>query len=241
MKINNYIIYSRVSGEKQDCDIQDQMCKDYIEKVERSNKYFLHIIRDPDCTSRLPMHRRPGLQDLRKYCKAGDHIVVFKLDRLSRDILEMVTLYREFKSKGIELLSLNDNTDEFTVNLMAVLAQKERADISIRTKAGLKVIRERGHRVSKIIPYGYYLHEDQKTLMPLKEEQEILEQIFELADQKKTLGEIVNILTDLEIKNRAGNPFHKMSIARFLKSRKEEDTTRYQSRLEQQARLTLSQ
>jgi DNA invertase Pin-like site-specific DNA recombinase len=239
--INSYIIYSRVSGEKQEVEIQDQMCREYIDKIEGGKPYSLQLIRDPDCTSRLPMHKRQGLVELRKYLRSGDRLVVFKLDRISRDIIEMVTLYREFKDKGVTLMSLNDNCDEFTVNLMAVLAQKERADISLRTKAGLKYVKSLGKRTSKIIPYGFYLHEDNETLIPKADEQLVLVKIYEMDDQKKTLGEIVKGLTELGIRNRSGNPFHKMSILRFLKARKEECITDCQSPLEKQARLSLSQ
>lgn len=211
-----YIIYTRVSKEEQDVTTQEQLCKNFIEQIEQGNPYRYQLFSDPDVSSGLPMEKRPGLVAMRKVLRKGDKVVVFKLDRLSRDIIEMVTLYREIKSKSCEIHSLSESTDEFTVGLMGVLAQKERADISLRTKAKLNVKKQRGERISGHLPYGFSLAEDGIQLVPESAEQTVLALMCQLFDEGRSYRLIGKILNSQGYKNRQGNPFQTMSIYRIL-------------------------
>lgn len=95
---------------------------------------------------------RPGLQQALQYARAGDTLVVWRLDRLSRslkDLIEMVTL---LESKGIGLKSLQEAIDtssssgKLIFHIFGALAEFERNLIRERTQAGLQAARARGRK-----------------------------------------------------------------------------------------------
>jgi DNA invertase Pin-like site-specific DNA recombinase len=95
---------------------------------------------------------RPDLQQALQYARAGDTLVVWRLDRLSRslkDLIEMVTL---LESKGIGLKSLHEAIDtssssgKLIFHIFGALAEFERNLIRERTQAGLQAARARGRK-----------------------------------------------------------------------------------------------
>tara|TARA_R110001583_G_scaffold186189_2_gene346820 strand:+ start:11902 stop:12600 length:699 start_codon:yes stop_codon:yes gene_type:complete len=95
---------------------------------------------------------RPGLQEVLNYARAGDTIVVWRLDRLSRslkDLIEMVTL---LESKDIGLKSLQEAIDtssssgKLIFHIFGALAEFERNLIRERTHGGLQAARARGRK-----------------------------------------------------------------------------------------------
>jgi len=94
--------------------------------------------------------RRQGLDRVLAALKAGDTLVVWKLDRLGRSLAHLIELVATFKSKGIGFKSLTEGIDtstamgEFTFHIFGALAQFERALISERTLAGMKVAKASG-------------------------------------------------------------------------------------------------
>lgn len=94
--------------------------------------------------------KRPGLNRLLKKLQPGDTVVVWKLDRLGRSLINLADLLQTFKQKNIKFLSLTEgiNTDtsmgRFTFHIMSALAEMEREIIIERTRAGLAVARKKG-------------------------------------------------------------------------------------------------
>jgi DNA invertase Pin-like site-specific DNA recombinase len=221
-----YAIYLRVSTDNQDVRTQEDHCRQLIKNQSAV------IFSDPDMSSRIPMKDRLGLQAMLNSLKSGTTVIVYKLDRLSRDVIEMVTIYRQIKQKKCFLQSYCDpNCDnEFHMGLMGVLAQKERTDISERTKAKLASKKSRGERTGTI-PYGYRLDLDNliqikrgdkielkpARLIPDKNEQEILNMMSRYLQDGYSYREIAQVLTDQGYMNRQGNPFQHMSVYRILK------------------------
>jgi DNA invertase Pin-like site-specific DNA recombinase len=84
--------------------------------------------------------------------RAGDVLVIWKLDRLGRSLRHLVELIHGLMEKGVGLKSLNDPIDTTTpqgrlsFNLFASLAEFERDLIRERTQAGLSAARARGRR-----------------------------------------------------------------------------------------------
>ena len=93
---------------------------------------------------------RPELERMLTMLRAGDVVVVWKLDRLGRSLRHLVDLMALFKEKEVEFISLNDNIDTTTIqgrlifNLFASFAEFERELIRERTMAGLKKAKENG-------------------------------------------------------------------------------------------------
>ncbi|RTQ45117.1 recombinase family protein [Hymenobacter gummosus] len=95
---------------------------------------------------------RPALQRLLTQLRAGDTLVVWKLDRLGRSLKDLVTLVTGFQEQGVQFVSLQDHLDTTTAqgrlmfNLFASLAEFERDLIRERTHAGLTAARARGRQ-----------------------------------------------------------------------------------------------
>lgn len=93
---------------------------------------------------------RKGLELVLEVLREGDSLVVWKLDRLERNVKDLVTLIGELEKKGIHFKSLTDNIDtsttagRFFFHIMASLAQMERELLVERTRAGLEVARKHG-------------------------------------------------------------------------------------------------
>jgi DNA invertase Pin-like site-specific DNA recombinase len=96
---------------------------------------------------------RPGLEALLKALRAGDTLVVWKLDRLGRDLRHLVNTVHDLTQRGIGFKVLTghgasiDTTTpagKLVFGIFAALAEFERELIAERTKAGLASARTRG-------------------------------------------------------------------------------------------------
>jgi DNA invertase Pin-like site-specific DNA recombinase len=132
--------YARVSTKEQILDLQvDTLRKVGCEKVYRE------VVSGAKA-------ERPVLDALLRNLRAGDVLVIWKLDRLGRSLRHLVELAGILLEKGVGLKSLNDPIDTTTsqgrlvFNLFASLAEFERDLIRERTQAGLAAARARGRK-----------------------------------------------------------------------------------------------
>ncbi len=107
------------------------------------------IFQDVACGAKA---ERPGLDALLESVRPEDSIVIYKLDRLGRNLHHLVELVNQLMEQNIGLISLNDSVDTSTpqgrlnFNLFAALAEFEREIIRERTQIGLSSARLRGRR-----------------------------------------------------------------------------------------------
>jgi len=154
--------YARVSTNEQNLDLQiDAFLK---EGIKNKNIYT-------DKVSSTAAERK-SLNRLFSYVREGDTIVVWKLDRLARSLIQFTKLMNEFEEKGVKFKSITepflDTTDKssharFIVNMFAALAQLERDIIIERTKAGLESARRRGKILGA--PKGISKKNQQKAVL----------------------------------------------------------------------------
>jgi DNA invertase Pin-like site-specific DNA recombinase len=84
---------------------------------------------------------RPGLAACLKALREGDTLLVWKLDRLGRDLRHLVNTVHDLTARGIGFRVL---TGKLVFGIFAALAEFERELIVERTKAGLAAARARG-------------------------------------------------------------------------------------------------
>jgi len=93
---------------------------------------------------------RPELSQCLKALRAGDSLVVWRLDRLGRSLSDLVKIVDDLRARGIELVSLTEAIDtssatgQLMFHIMGSLAEFERNLIRERTAAGLASARARG-------------------------------------------------------------------------------------------------
>lgn len=131
--------YARVSTRGQSLDAQiDQL------KAASCTRIFI------DQGSGKDIRERTDLRKMLDYVRAGDVVVVTQLDRLSRALMDLLSIADAFAQKDVELRSLKEPFDtttdsgELMFRVMGVLAEFERVRIRERTRAGLEAARARG-------------------------------------------------------------------------------------------------
>ena len=130
--------YARVSTRDQKLDLQ-------VDALKRAG--CERIYQDVVSGSKAA---RPALDDLLSQLRAGDVLVIWKLDRMGRSLRHLVELVGDLVTREVGLLSLNDPLDttsaqvRLVFNLFASLAEFERELIRERTQAGLSAARARG-------------------------------------------------------------------------------------------------
>lgn len=130
--------YARVSKNEQHIELQ----------LDALRSYGVDEIYEEKISTRNRL--RPKFNDLIGKLRSGDTLVVWRLDRLGRTVMQLISLAEEFDQKGIHFVSLQENIDtttaagKFVFHLFCSLAQMERDIIAERTKAGLAAAKARG-------------------------------------------------------------------------------------------------
>jgi site-specific DNA recombinase len=153
---------------------------------------------------------RPGLQRLLAHIKEGrvNCVVVYKVDRLSRSLLDFSQLLEFFDKNNVVFVSVtqqfNTNTSmgRLTLNILLSFAQFEREIISERTKDKMGAARRRGQWLGGRTPYGYNKDEKTGKLTVLPEEADIVKQIFELYLTGNSTRDVANIINATGRKTR---------------------------------------
>jgi len=93
---------------------------------------------------------RPVLARLLRAIRAGETLVVVRLDRLARSVSHLLAVIEQLEAAGAHFRSLRDPIDTstpqgmFSLQVLGAVAQLERALIAERTKSGLNAARARG-------------------------------------------------------------------------------------------------
>src|SRR3954452_10540769 len=130
--------YARVSTDDQNLDMQ----RDALEKAGCEQIYTDRVSGTKD--------NRPGLTVALSHLRAGDTLVVWRLDRLGRSLRHLIDTVTGLQERGIGLKSLQESIDTTTsggrlvFNIFGSLAEFEREIIGERTTAGLQAARARG-------------------------------------------------------------------------------------------------
>ena len=130
--------YARVSTEDQTLDLQ------------------LDALKADGCETFYQEHAsgksaaRLALDSCLKALRAGDSLVVWRLDRLGRNLADLVRIVNDLEARGVGFVSLTEQINttspsgKLVFHLFASLAEFERNLIRERTMAGLKAARARG-------------------------------------------------------------------------------------------------
>ena len=93
---------------------------------------------------------RPALARCLKTLRAGDSIIVWKLDRLARSLADLIAILDGLRDRGVRFQSLTESIDTQTPTgramwqMIGILAELERSIIAERTRAGMQAARRRG-------------------------------------------------------------------------------------------------
>lgn len=177
------ISYIRVSTDKQ-ADLGVSLEAQRAKNLNYADLYDIQIITEHvDSGESARTLDRPGLQEALNELRTGkaNALLVTKLDRLTRSVKDLgILLDSYFSTEATALISVQEQLDtrsaggRLVLNILTSVSQWEREIISERTKSAMAFMREELQYTGGRAPYGWSIAEDQKTLVPNQEEQEMI-------------------------------------------------------------------
>lgn len=155
--------YTRVSTSGQDAQLQfDALVAAGVQKRD--------VFADVTSGSRAAIER-PGMKRLLEYAEPGDTVVVWRVDRLGRSLIDVLNTVTLLRDRGINLRSVSDGIDprtstgRLTLNMLATLAEYERELILERINAGIAAAKQNGTRFGRPAsdPGPLYRHQQALT------------------------------------------------------------------------------
>lgn len=139
--------YTRVSTTSQDAQLQlDSLVAAGVQKRD--------VFADVTSGSRKAIER-PGMKKLLEYAVEGDTVVVWRVDRLGRSLIDVLNTVGLLREHGVHVRSISDGIDPATstgrlmLNLLATLAEYERELIVERVNAGIAAAKQNGIRFGR--------------------------------------------------------------------------------------------
>jgi site-specific DNA recombinase len=222
-QVENAVVYCRVSSKEQSENLslasQEQACRRHAE-CKGYNILRVFVNRSGESAKSID---RQGLQQLLKFAakehRKVDALIVWKLDRLSRDMADFTRLIELLARLRIRVESVTENVDEssagrFMRNMLASMAQYENDVKSERTIAGMKQAMREG-RWPWRAPIGYEHVKGVygKSVLKPDEKAPFIKMAFELAE--KGIFSQVEICRDLR---RHGFKVSKQHLNRILRN-----------------------
>ncbi len=220
-------IYIRVSTEEQkhnfSPDFQLDLC---IAQVRVQGGQGYDVYQDLGLSGKES--DRPGYQKMISDLHAGhiQGVIVYKLDRLSRDAADLITLVKLFKMKkwvlfsAMEVVDITTPTGTFLVQMLAVLAEYERSMIKGRMVGGFAQKQKSGGKVGgdESSVFGYTRDEHGQLCID-EAEAHIIRDVFRLRAEGLSTRAISDALKDRGVKNRLGGTgFSHTQVSRQLKN-----------------------
>lgn len=148
-------------------------------------------------------------------------VIVYKSDRVARDIKLYFYYLFLLEKKGVKLVSVNEDFEGELANVYRALilfcAEQERANINRRTTAGREVKASKGGYSGGKPPLGYKAFG--RSLVIDEQEAEIVKLMFKLHDEGMSYNKIAQHLNDCGFVNRSGKAWDMSYIYKVVRLR----------------------
>lgn len=218
------VIYARYSSENQREESIEGQIRECREYAEKNNITVLNSYIDRAFSARTA--DRPQFQKMIKDSESRvfDTVLVWKLDRFSRDRYDSAHYKHALKKNGVKVISVKENITDTPegIILEAMLegmAEYYSAELSIKVKRGMKENAIKGKNNGANLPYGYYV-DNQGYLAIDPTQAPIVKEIYDLYDKGQTMTQIIDYLNSKGIVNNYGKPFTVGKMSYLLKNRK---------------------
>jgi DNA invertase Pin-like site-specific DNA recombinase len=154
---------------------------------------------------------RPGLFRAIAALAKNDFLLVYRLDRIARDLAVSLFIERKIHDREARILSASgegtslvadDATSRLVRQILNCVSEFERAAISARTKHAMKTKMANGQKISSKPPYGWEQSTHSKKLTPHPKTAPILEVIFHMTVQQYPISDIVAEARHMEVAQR---------------------------------------
>lgn len=179
--------------------------------------------------------RRPGFERMMRNINMGmiHKVIVYKVDRISRSLLDFVEIYGIFERHQVEFVSCSEQFDtstamgKATLQIIMVFAELERNMIQKRVKDNFYERARKGLYLSGVAPYGFCkkavtidgIHTHQ--LAPDQDHPETLQAVKRMYEEYRlhqSLSSIARALNEQGLRTNRGNPFSSAAVSRILRN-----------------------
>ncbi|MCH5249180.1 MAG: recombinase family protein [Lachnospiraceae bacterium] len=225
-------IYARQSVDKKDSlsiETQVEFCKNFINSKPTTEPIEVYFDKGYSGKNTIRPEFQRLLGDIRD--DMISKIVVYKLDRISRNLLDFTSMYQEFENHKVEFCSVSETFDTSTatgrsmLKISMVFAEMERETIQMRVRDNYyQRIKTDGRWAGGPAPYGFInarTADGKPTLKVDEKEIEIVKYVFENYSYRPniSMGMICRELTSMGYKSRRKNGmFDNVTISRILQS-----------------------
>lgn len=183
---------------------------------------------------------RPDYQQMMARIRTGEfsHLLVWKIDRISRNLLDFAAMYSELKQLGVVFVGKNEQFDtssamgEAMLKIILVFAELERNMTAERVSAVFLSRANDGIWNGGKVPFGYAYDKQTKTFSILEDEAKTVRLIYALYESSKSLVTVSKALNERGIKTRSGSEWSPTTVHTMLSNPFYSGTYRYNYRNE---------
>ncbi len=232
-----FAIYSRKSkftGKGESIDNQIEMCTDYI------NIHFNHyenkeiLVYEDEGFSAKDMKRPEYIQMMKDNAKQKfDYIVVYRLDRVSRNVSDFSALIEELNASKISFISIKEQFDTSSpmgramMYIASVFAQLERETIAERIRDNMHMLARSGRWLGGTTPTGFSSVKDEiidmgdnvRTSYRLEENEDeifVVKTVFKKFLELEAINKVEAYLLQKNVRTRTGKKFGTSTIKQLL-------------------------
>ena len=228
-------IYVRVSThyqiDKDSLPVQKEELVAYAKYVLNADSY--EVFEDAGFSAKNT--DRPDYQQMMSRVRDGEfsHVLVWKLDRISRNLLDFAAMYDELKKLGVTFVSKNEQFDtssamgEAMLKIILVFAELERKMTAERVTAVMISRAGNGQWNGGRVPYGYTYDKQTETFSVNESEGAVVLRIYELYEETNSLLSVAKSLNAAGIRHRSGKEWTPTTVNIILKNPFYTGTYRY--------------
>lgn len=219
-------IYCRVSTEGQEQDgtsLQTQLeaCMKYCQ-----DKSYEVVYQLSETWSGLSLER-PKLAELRELVRSEkvDNVVVYSLDRFSRDPVHGVILMQELEKHGVSLEAATESVDTSEVGKLVFYIKGYAAKLDAERRRDATGRGKRAMLNSGKLPqgtgigiYGYKWDKESKKRISLEHETKVVQRMFEMVAHGDSCFKIARTLNEASVPSKAGKKWEARTVSRIVRN-----------------------
>ena len=220
------VLYARYSSHLQretSIEAQRRAVEDYAEK---NNMVIIQEYVDR-AVSGKKTDGRVSLQQLIEDSKSSlfEAVLVYKLDRLSRNLRDRLNLEHTLMSNGVKVIPVNTNYDDtpsghLASHVNSAVDQFHNENLATEVIKGFKENAYKGLHTGGIPPLGYKVDVVTNKLVIVEDEARAVRTIFELHNKGVSLTQISEALNEAGFTTKLGNKFRKSSLHEIIRNKK---------------------
>lgn len=232
-----FVIYSRKSrftGKGESIENQVELCRQYIARMFGQEEAEAALVYEDEGFSGGTLERPEFKQMMRdSHEEKFAAIVVYRLDRISRNIGDFAKLIEDLGDRDIDFISIKEQFDTSSpmgramMYIASVFSQLERETIAERIRDNMHELAKTGRWLGGTTPTGYTsesvsnISMDGKTrkaykLKVIPEEISLVEKIYDLFIETGSLTKVDQYLLNHQIKTKRGKDFTRFAIRGIL-------------------------